>query len=746
MSSSSAFDTTRQRLNALASRAQPVRVLLTLGSLMALNALGGRNQPVIPLFLGAIASALAETDDSWRGRLRAQLVTLACFAIAAFAVQAVIVSPFFYIVFLCAAAFCLTLLGAVEARYKAIGYATLILAMYATISIAGQPEGSLERQREPFMLLLGAAWYGVFSVASAMAFSAQPVQARLASLFTVLGEFVRFKASLFEPVRGVDFEAKRLSLTRLNASVVTELNASKESIFRRIGAKAPTGRLARFRGLYLIAQDVHERASSSHDDYTALADTFFHSDLLYRCQRVLSLQGDACTRLAESIERREPFVADIAAVQALADLRSAIDHERRHAETPHQLELLESVDALRRNLAKLDGQLTGASQPAAEAGRTDMGLFDRSPRTWRDAVARVRRHLTTRSPLFRHGVRLAVALAIGYAFMRAIHPAQGYWIMLTTLFVCQMTYGETMARLGQRIAGTVFGVLAGWALQQLFPQPLVQAFLAVAAGVFFFATRSTRYLVATASMTVLVLLCFNQVGDSSILIVPRLIDTVIGSIIAGLAVLLVLPNWQASHFNELAGTSMKASAEYLRQVLEQYRSGARDDLAYRLARRNAHNADSALATAVNDMFREPGYVRPHADVALRLLIQSHTMLNYISALGAHRVALPDPSKAAVLQAAAAAAGETLDLLADGLKRAHVDGIVRTDEVAVRKGLSTMAVATDRSDPSERLVRTELALIWLQVDALRTHAQEWVRPGTDEAGMKSAGGLPKTSAS
>ncbi len=87
-----------------------------------------------------------------------------------------------------------------------------------------------------------------------------------------------------------------------------ELNAAKESIFLRIGPRAPTGRLSRYRGLYLIAQDVHERASSSHDDYNALADAFFHSDLLYRCQRVLAPAGpDACQRLADSIARREPF-------------------------------------------------------------------------------------------------------------------------------------------------------------------------------------------------------------------------------------------------------------------------------------------------------------------------------------------------------------------------------------------------------------------------------------------------------
>ena len=42
---------------------------------------------LIPLFLGIIASALAETDDGWQGRLSALAVTLVCFAIAALSVE-----------------------------------------------------------------------------------------------------------------------------------------------------------------------------------------------------------------------------------------------------------------------------------------------------------------------------------------------------------------------------------------------------------------------------------------------------------------------------------------------------------------------------------------------------------------------------------------------------------------------------------------------------------------------------------
>lgn len=68
---------TLRRLWALDTFGSSLRVFIALTGSMALCWQQERMDLLIPLFLGIIASALAETDDSWRGRLRALLVTLA---------------------------------------------------------------------------------------------------------------------------------------------------------------------------------------------------------------------------------------------------------------------------------------------------------------------------------------------------------------------------------------------------------------------------------------------------------------------------------------------------------------------------------------------------------------------------------------------------------------------------------------------------------------------------------------------
>lgn len=552
----------------------------------------------------------------------------------------------------------------------------------------------------------------------------QPVQQNLAQLYRVLGDYLRLKASLFEPVRGVDVEMRRLALAQHNSQVVTALNIAKESIFSRLDARHSSQRMDRYLHLYFVAQDVHERASSSHYPYGALVDAFFHSDVMYRCQRLLGLQGRACVRLARAIQLRQPFAQAPENAQAMDDLHSAITHLRAQAR-PEWRELLGSLSALARNLGTLDAQLAGAGRPRQEGSdaTTDSSLFDRSPRTWRDALARVRGQLAPSSPVFRHAVRLSLALAAGYGLMHLIHARQGYWILLTTVFVCQQSFGATRKRVGQRVAGTLLGLVAGWAVLGLVPSLLLQAMLAVVAGVVFFTVRTSRYTLATGAMTLLVLLCFNQAGDNSYsLIMPRLVDTLLGSAIAVMAVFLVMPDWQGRRMHTVAAHAIHSHSRYLREIMQQYQTGKRDDLAYRLARRNAHNADAALSTALSNMLKEPGFVRREGSSGLHFLVLSHTLLSYLSALGAHRQQLDEDSSNAAISQAADHIAAALDAVGSSLAQRGPAVVLDADAQAHEQALvADLEHLTQSRDSTNGLVLAQLALICRQLGALRQQA-------------------------
>ncbi len=721
-----------RRLWALEKFGYSLRVLIAMAGSMGLSWYLGQPTLIIPLFLGIIASALAETDDSWLGRLNALLVTLLCFSIAAVAVELLFPYPWLFVAGLALSTFALVMLGALGERYGAIAQATLILAIYSMIA-ADQRDGALQHLwRDPMLLVAGAAWYGLLSVCWNALFAHQPVQQNLARLYRELGLYFRYKAALFEPVRQLDVEQRRLELAQQNGRVVSALNAAKETLLNRLGNGRGGGKINHYLKLYFLAQDLHERVSSSHYPYQALAEAFFHSDVLFRCQRLLRLQASACAELGEAIQMRQVFRYSEANGQALEDLQASLEHLREQ-NNPAWRGLLRSLRALSGNLSTLQRQLASASDPGTLEGEQDSSLLDRQPQSLREAVNRIRLQLTPTSLLFRHALRMTIALVCGYAVLHAIHPEQGYWVLLTTVFVCQPNYGATRIKLVQRISGTLLGLVAGWALFDLFPSQPIQALFAVVAGVVFFATRSTRYTLATAAITLMVLFCFNQVGDGYGLIWPRLFDTLLGSLIAAAAVFLILPDWQGRRLNQVVANTLSCNSDYLRQIMRQYDSGKRDDLAYRLARRNAHNADAALSTTLSNMLLEPGHFRKDAETGFRFLILSHTLLNYLSGLGAHRESLPDDASDALLERAAQQLATSLDDLAAALAQNKPVAIYSEDEETLAQQLEQ---TPDEMDDAHRLVQTQLGLICRQLAPLRSMAAHLIKQRPAGQGQNS----------
>jgi len=248
--------------------------------------------------------------------------------------------------------------------------------------------------------------------------------------------------------------------------------------------------------------------------------------------------------------------------------------------------------------------------------------------------------------------------------------------------------------------------------------------------VVFFINRTTRYTLATAAMTLTVLFCFNQVGDGYGLFLPRLLDTLLGALIAGLAVFLFLPDWQGRRLNKVLANTLSCNSLYLRQIMRQYAQGKSDDLAYRLARRNAHNADAALSTTLANMLMEPGHFRKEADVGFRFLVLSHTLLSYLSGLGAHRDnQLPEAVRDHLLEGVGATLAASIEEVAVGLANKTPIAIQSDAEEALANELEQMP---DEIDEIQRLVQTQLALICRQLGPLRTLAAHLIKDPEENA--------------
>lgn len=584
--------------------------------------------------LGVIAAALAEVPDRALGRIKAIIVTQFCFALASFSVCLLFAYPWAFGVGLAVSTFIFVMLGAWGERYATIATASVILAIYTMLGLSQGAGHNAPFWEAPAVLLSGAAGYGLLSVLAALLFPNRPLRHAMHSLYMALSHYLSLKAALLEPIRGRDVTELRLALAAQNGLVVGLMNRMRELLLLWVQDGHPAQGSKPFLQWYFLAQDIHERASSAHHPYEALAEAFARSDILFRCQRLLSQQSRACTRLGEAIGTHRDFSYGKDGALALAELEEAMVYV--NANSKQDKVLLDAVADLARNISTIEHGLARANTPEALDAIPDPTLRDYRPHTLADAWRHLRRDFTPGSRRFRHGLRLSVALTAGYILLHLLNLTQGYWVMLTTVFVCQPNFSTTWLRLGQRIGGTLIGLLAVSLFISAFPHPLAQLALLVATGVAFFATRAERYTIATACITVMVLVCFNQFGSSYVWVWPRLIDTILGCLLSVAAVTFILPEWQGKRLHEVMARTLTLSDTYLGEILNQYHRGKRDDLPYRIARRDAHNADAELSSTLTGMLGEPGRYHLPPEIAYRFLCASHTLLGYVSALGAHR--------------------------------------------------------------------------------------------------------------
>ena len=193
------------------------------------------------------------------------------------------------------------------------------------------------------------------------------------------------------------------------------------------------------------------------------------------------------------------------------------------------------------------------------------------------------------SPLLRHAVRLALAVAVAHVVAAAAGLDRGYWVAMTAVIVLRPDYSSTMQRGLGRIAGTVAGVLVAWGTVSLLGPGRFG--LVVLVGIFATATyllmRSNLALGATALTALITCLLEAEGQPVTTTASARLVDTVVGGAIA-LAVYLLLPTWQSDDLPAVVARSVDASRAWARLVL----GGLVDRRTY-----DAHSAHTLGSTA-----------------------------------------------------------------------------------------------------------------------------------------------------
>ncbi|WPO68892.1 YccS family putative transporter [Acinetobacter haemolyticus] len=650
----------------------------------------------IPLTLGVVAAAISDIDDRFSVRLMNLIYTYIGFFITAASVQLLFPYPIAFAVGLIASCIGWILLGSLGRRYATIAYGCLVISVYTMLGVHLFEEWYLQ----PALLVVGAAWYGLLSTISFLLFPVRQLQDQLAASYNALGGFLYAKSNLFDvDMTPSSYQQSMIDLSMENSKLIGLFNNLRVALLTRL--KGDRGQKDTRRSLqyYFVAQDIHERADSAHIDYQKLTKVFQHSDILFRFQRILSIQGKACQDLAQSILSRTRYTHNKRFKHSFENLRLSL--EKLREDGLYDQVRVNALFALYQNLKSIDAQLqnleTERNLVLDNAQQPEHQLKDDDLKGMKDIVVRIKQNLTPESVLFRHAVRLSIVLFIGYLFIQMTNIAYGYWILLTALFVCQPNFNATKRRLYLRIIGTLVGIIVGLAIIYFIPSLEGQLVMLVLSGILFFELRSKQYAQATAFITILALINFNLDGSAFAAGFPRFIDTIIGCALAWFGVSFIWPDWKFRRLPRSIQRALQAQCQYLAEVVTQYHQGRNNALNYRVVRRAAHNTDAEVASLISTLATEPNIDSTQKAQAFEFLCLSHTFLSYIAALGAHREQIQDQ--------------EVLHLLDQALD--DIQGALLRDEVPDLSAQNMLQTIRQRLTQKESNENDQKSLIILQ---------------------------------
>ncbi|MFB9058275.1 FUSC family membrane protein [Mariniflexile ostreae] len=253
-------------------------------------------------------------------------------------------------------------------------------------------------------------------------------------------------------------------------------------------------------------------------------------------------------------------------------------------------------------------------------------LPDYDPKIWI-------RNFSFRSTIFRHSLRLAVTVMIGYVIGKVFDFQNPYWILLTIIVIMRPSYGLTKKRSKDRIIGTLIGALLATGLVFLIQNPYLYAILGIASLVVTFSMVQKNYKASAIFITLSVVFIYAIIEPDVLTVIQfRVLDTIIGAVLSFMAILWLWPAWGIMEIGENIRDSIKANCHFFKHISTFYQEKGKVSTAYKVSRKEAFLQVSNLSAAFQRMAQEPQSKQKQLDDVYELVVLNHTFLSALASL------------------------------------------------------------------------------------------------------------------
>lgn len=511
-------------------------------------------------------------------------------------------------------------------RASSVGNAA-ILVMILTMD---EPVATNEALLHATFIFIGALFYMAISLLFYKIRPYRNAQRALGDCMREIATYLSIKADFYNIRTNLEDGYKKLIAQQI---VVNEKqDAIRELFFKtRQIVKESTDISRRLIFTFVETVDLFEDITAAYYDYASLRKQFEKSgalELIEHALRKIVFEIDA---VGLAIQTNTSFKKRFDYDEEIKELKSRIDALTAHH--PANNIVLRKIIV---NIRNLLSDLNNIQQYFDTGIQTKKSGVDHAPFITHQSLDPkiFWNNLSLNSSVFRHALRVCFACSVGFIIAKALaYGHHSYWIIMTIAFMLKPAFSLTKQRNIERIAGTLIGGVIGICVLIFFPAKTVQfAFMVLLMlGTYSFVRIS--YLTTVICTTPYVLILFSLLGAGyKDVVQERILDTLLGCVIAFLASYLVFPKWESDQLKNYMQQILKANAEYMQKIVEALSGHNISMLEYKLARKNVYLNSANLSAAFQRMLSEPKSKQGSKTQIHQFVVLNHILFSNIATI------------------------------------------------------------------------------------------------------------------
>jgi uncharacterized membrane protein YccC len=607
--------------------------------------------------------------------------------------------------------FFFTMLSVYGGRAGAVGTLALIVMLLNLLSIHDEYNtltGSL-------LIAAGGVWYTLFSMLLHGIRPYRPVEQAMGEHLIAIADYIRARAAFYR--EGADLTQCFHRVMKEQSDVRTIQQQTQELLFktrRLVSDASPKSRSLMM--IYLDSLDLFEQTMYAYQDYQHIQETLGDSGLLNRYYGLILELAAGVEHIGIIIQMGNPVRRDFDLNRRIGELRELTDEQFQKSPSTHRLETLEALNKILNNVTEITNRInrlilytrmeadTGTSYEIAQK-------ISRLAATQPLSFKVLRENLTFKSDVFRHAIRLTIAIIIGYVVALLLDLEHSHWVLLTIVTILRPAYVLTKQRNVERVAGTLVGIVLVSALIWFVSNATVLLAVLVFSMLLGFSLLRVHYFTFVVFLTIFLIISIYFLNPENFpsLIRARLIDTVIGSVIAFFASRFIFPVWGHHEIHDPMKKMLEANRQYFLQAWAILKTNESETQAYALARQDAIVSLTNLSDNFQRMLAEPQQ-SSQGTLIHQFVIANHMLAGHIAALADEPFTAHGNGEA--LEEIARAITYELQCAEDNLRHTHArtDLLPTSEPELQRQSLTQLsmiyALARDVRKISARLSQTQ----------------------------------------